>query len=108
MTAKYLNGSLTDVAVQANANPCVLDVVALANPNAALTYLALFDTANAAGIVPGTTVPDFFFTAPSSGALNLSALELPFLNGCALLVTTTSPLSAVAPGSNLFGAFLFS
>lgn len=69
-------------------------------PNAAWTYLQLFDLASAGSVTVGTTVPDFVVPiAPgSNGGFSQSLVGLQFANGIQVAATTT-PKGNTAPST---------
>lgn len=70
------------------------------NPNAAISYLQVFDSATAGAVTVGTTVPNFVIPFPANGVNAPLTDRLEFFNGIVIAATTT-PGGAVAPGVGL-------
>lgn len=84
--------SLTGTATLAKSGRCVLVVCHAINTTAATAYTQLFDSATAAAVTPGTTIPLWVVRSaasdPSDGD-GLPTLGLVFVNGIVACSTTT-------------------
>lgn len=60
------------------------------NPNAAVTYIQIFDIATTGAVTLGTSVPKWSIAIPPASAANLSRLGLSFASGIQVAATTTA------------------
>lgn len=70
--------------------PAVLDAYSLLNPNATIAFIQLFDTATAAAVTLGTTLPTEIVPLGIGATAQLSKIGSKFVNGIFAAATTTA------------------
>lgn len=80
--------ALTNTVVKVGAGPCKLKSIQFHNDAAALTFLQLFDAAEASQVTLGTTPASTIFSALNGRELSLSDLDMTFGKGLCMAATT--------------------
>lgn len=94
--APYFNSALLATKAQAVTGYGQVASISVGNPNAAVSYLQLFD-AIAANVTVGTTTPTAVVALPASTPVNLN-LGLKFSTGLVVAATTT-PTGSTPPAT---------
>jgi hypothetical protein len=77
------------------------------NPNATVSYVQVFDVANATTVTLGTTVPDMIFAIPASSAANLEVSNGVNMALGIKLACTTTATGSTAPATGLDMTILY-
>lgn len=93
--APYFNAALLATKQAAVSGYGKISTLCSGNPNAAVSYIQIFDAASTDAVTVGTTTPTAVVPLPASTPVNV-VLSMPFRNGIVVAATTT-PTGSTAP-----------
>jgi hypothetical protein len=95
----FTNAAVTNSAVLVSSTPATLTFINVANANASIVYVQVFNASAANQVTVGTTAPVFWFPVTTSNPINQELhLGYTFSKGIVIAVTTT-PTGGTAPGT---------
>lgn len=99
--------SLTNTKTQISSVACNVGGYIIANPNAAFTYIQVWDLASAS-VTVGTTAPTWTIGVPANGTANMMIAGGGALHATGFTIAaTTSPTNSTAPSSNVQTTFFY-